>query len=111
MVFKLTEEQINYIIEMYGGTCNLINKVEQKLNLLEIIETEEDYFELVIIIVSQVKSVNLQMSMYFSMDSKMKKYLSLDEIIALEINRKYNDMNTKEETNKKIKRLSKIRHN
>lgn len=114
MIFKLTEEQINEIMQNYGATEKLIKNVEKKLNFLEVIEDEEDYFEIIISVVSQKISNNDQVKLCGSKQEASKKFISLDEFILIELNRKYNDFcDAKEETQQKVKKFvqPKIRHN
>lgn len=102
-MFKLTEEQINYIIEEYGGTRHLINVVEKKLNLLGVVEFEDDYYELVISIVSQKETINLKLSGCTTKEEKINAFLNLDTIIEMELNRKYNKFeDSKESIRKKM---------
>jgi len=90
-MFKLTEEQIDYIIEEYGGTKQLINTIERKLNLLGVVEIEEDYYELVISIVAQKETNNLKLEGCTTKKEKIDTFINLDTIIQMELNRKYNN--------------------
>lgn len=90
-MYKLTDEQINYIIEEYGGSKQLINTIERKLNLLGVVEFEEDYYELVIAIVSQKETNNLKLSSCDTKEERMNTFMNVDTIIELELNRKYNN--------------------
>ena len=89
-MYKLTEEQINYIIEEYGGSKQLINTIERKLNLLGVIEFEDDYYELVIAIVSQKETDKLKLEGCTTREEKINTFINLDTIIEMELNRKYN---------------------
>jgi len=42
-MFKLTDEQIEYIIEFYGGSKKIIENIELQLNLIGVVEDENDY--------------------------------------------------------------------
>lgn len=106
MIFKLTDEQINYIIEMYGGSKATIHNVEKKLNLIGVIEDEEDYFELVISIISQKETINLKLEKCDTKNEKMTVYMTFDQIIEIELNRKYNNFeDAKESTKQKMKKF------
>lgn len=89
MIFKLTEEEILEIIELYGGSKETINKIEIKLNLTGLIRSEEDYYELVAATVSQMMSVMEQIKNALDEDDKIRLNMSLDEIIDSELKRKY----------------------
>ena len=97
-MFKLTEEQIDYIIEEYGGSKKLINDIERKLNLLGVIEFEEDYVELVVAIVSQKETNKLKLSNCDTKDEKMNVFMNIDTIIQIELNRKYNNFEDSKES-------------
>ena len=96
-MYKLTEEQIDYIIEEYGGSKQLINTLEKKLNLLGVIEEEEDYYELIIAIVAQKETNKLDLSRCTTRDEKFDKFINIDTIITAELNRKYNNFEDSKE--------------
>lgn len=60
MKFKLNNDQINHIIEVYSDPTiddvqevrEFISEVERRLNLLQLVETEEEFFEIVASFVS-----------------------------------------------------------
>ena len=84
MVFKLEEEQILEIIELYGGSKKKISTIEARLNSIGVVKSEEDYYELVASIVSQGESIKEQMKNCSNVTDRMKHYMSLDEIISIE---------------------------
>ena len=90
-MFKLTEEQIEEIIETYGGTKQIINIIEGKLNLIGVIDEEEDYYEVVASVAAQKETINFNIARYNRKEEKMDNFMSIDEIIELELNRKYNN--------------------
>lgn len=87
-MFELTEEQRKEIIELYGGSTYIIYKIEQELNNFEIIQNQEDYIEIIESVVAQFETIKLNMSFAKKQD-KLEKFMSLDEIIYTELNRKY----------------------
>jgi len=91
MVFKLTEEQVLEIIELYGGSKKKIDTIEARLNLIGVVKSEEDHYELVASIVSQSESVKEQMRNCSNASDRIERYMSLDEIISSELNRKYDN--------------------
>ena len=102
-MYKLTDEQIDYIIEEYGGSKQLINTIERKLNLLGVVEEEEDYFELIISIVAQKETNKLKLSNCETKAEKMDVFINIDTIIEMELNRKYNNFeDSKESIRRKI---------
>lgn len=100
-MFKLTDEQIDYIIEMYGGTKQSIREIEKRINLIGVIEDEEDYYEVVANVVSQRET--------FLMDAKSRnarKGMTIDQIIESELNRKYdNFQDSKDSIKVKMKKI------
>ncbi len=114
MVFKLTQDQINDIIENYGGSRRLIAMIEHKLNFLGVVLDEEDYFELVTAIVSQKETVNFKLESCTSKSEAVCVFISLDEIIVDELNRKYNNFeNARSDIKQRVKTFEsqKKRHN
>ena len=105
-MFKLTDEEIDEIIEQYGSSKRIISKIEFKLNFLEIVDDKEDYIELIKSIVSQYVSIQTQInsvkanenskSNYIDKKDLARLYMDLDEIIETELNRKYKDLTHKE---------------
>lgn len=100
-MFKLTDEQIDYIVEMYGGTKGSIRAIEKKINLIGVIEDEEDYYEVVANVVSQRET--------FLMNAKTRnsrRGMTIDQIIESELNRKYNNFEDSKDSIKiKMKRI------
>lgn len=114
MIFKLTEDQINYIIEMYGGSKRLINSIQYKLNMLGVIEEENDYYEMVIAVVDRKQTINEQLKAVTTKKEYFDIFLNIDQIIAIELERKYDDFSKfKEESREKAKTFiqQKKRHN
>ena len=105
-MFKLTDEEIDEIIEQYGSSKRIISKIEFKLNFLEIV----DYIELTKSIVSQYVSIQTQInsakrngkSNYITKKDLVRLYMDLDEIIETELNRKYKDLIHKEKQLQKL---------
>ena len=96
MIFKLTEEQIEEIIEMYGGDQNLINDIERTLNKVAVIDNEEDYYEVIGTVVSQIETLELKAEQ----DEKPGASYVLDQIIEEELNRMYNNFEDAKESKK-----------
>ena len=90
-MFKLTEEQIEEILSEYGGSRQLINTLERKLNLIGVIDEEEDYFEIIASIAAQKETVKFDTERYNRREDKENVFMSIDEIIENELNRKYNN--------------------
>ena len=114
IMFKLTEEQIIDIIQNYGGSRRLIAMIEHKLNFLGVVLDEEDYFELITAIVSQKETINFKLESCSTKKEAVSVFISLDEIIVDELNRKYNNFeNAREDIKQKVKSFGeqKIRHN
>ncbi len=109
-MFKLTDEEIDEIIEQYGSSKRIISKIEFKLNFLEIVDDREDYIELTKSIVSQYVSIQTQInsakrngkSNYITKKDLVRLYMDLDEIIETELNRKYKDLIHKEKQLQKL---------
>lgn len=99
-MFKLTDEEINEIIELYGGSKKLINKVEQILNSLAVIEDEEDYLEIIKSIVAQKNTNNELVKNCVNKIDAIYSYISVEEIIIEELNRFYNNFEDSKKTTK-----------
>lgn len=107
MYFKLTEEQILEIIELYGGSKGLITKIETKLNSIDVILDDEDYYNLIAAIVSQKETNKEKVKSLTTKIEKINVFIPLDEIIITELNRKYNNFeDAKEEVKQKVKSFS-----
>ena len=98
MIFKLTEEQIEEIIELYGGNKQSIGIVERKLNLLGVIETEEDYFEVICSVIAQKETIKSKVDAEETIIGKLAASMNFDQIIELELNRKYNNFEDAKES-------------
>lgn len=110
MIFKLTEEQISEIIELYGGSRKKINEIEAKLNLSGLVRLEEDYYELIAAIVSQIESIKQQLKNVSNMYDKIRLNMSLDEIIYAELTRKYDNLeNEKIETQIQFRKIFNVK--
>lgn len=94
-MFKLTEEEILRIINLYGGSKKKINLIEAKLNIIGIVSNEEDYYELICDIIFQMEFIK-QNNM---LDKRPAKKLDLNNIICNVLRKKYNSFenNTLEE--------------
>ena len=90
-MFKLTDEQIEYIIEYYGGTKKVIENIEVLLNLIGVVEDESDYFELMCAIIAQKETIKLKLSDCDNKTDAMSVSMTNKEIILTELNRKYNN--------------------
>lgn len=100
-MFKLTEAQENEIVEQYGISKRSISLVERKLlTYCDMILDEADYFELVISIAFQYETIKDQVASKKYKEEKIQVYMNLDEIIALELNRKYSN-----ETSYELKKI------
>lgn len=97
-MYKLTDEQIDYIISEYGGSKQLINTIERKLNLLGVVEFEDDYYELVMAIVAQKETNKLMLEGCTTKEEKINTFINLDTIIEMELNRKYNNFEDSKES-------------
>ena len=107
MYFKLTEEQILEIIELYWGSKRLINEIELKLNSIDVILDDEDYYNLIASIVSQKETNKENVKAETTKQGKINVFIPLDEIIITELNRKYNNFeDAKEEVKQKVKSFS-----
>lgn len=107
MYFKLTEDQILEIIELYGGSKSLITKIELKLNSIDVILDDEDYYNLIASIVSQKETNKEKVKSLTTKIEKLNTYLTIDEIIITELNRRYNNFeDAKEEVKQRVKNFS-----
>ncbi len=109
MIFKLTDEQIEEILYLYGGSKRTIKAIEFKLNYLGVIDDYDDYVEIVKAVLSQHQSVQAQLEnsgikySYSNIENLSKLYnvelarvyMSLDEIIELELKRMYENIDHK----------------
>lgn len=89
-MFKLTEEQINEIVLMYGRPKEEIKEIELKINLIGVVEDEKDFFEIMSAVISQKVSIELQIKQWNDPENMDFIYMSDEEIIETELNRKYN---------------------
>lgn len=103
-MFKLTEEQIEYIIKVYGGSKQVIKDIEHKLNLLGVIDDEDDYYEIVAAVAAQKETIKNQLKKCTTKDEAMNKYVSTDQLIKYALNEKYNEfLNASKEVQQKVK--------
>lgn len=103
-MFKLTEEQVNYIIEVYGGTKTIINDIERKLNLLGIISDEEDYYEIVATVAAQKETIKEKVKGCTTKEEAMRVWVSTDKLILFALKEKYLDFsNLSNEQQEKIR--------
>lgn len=99
-MFQLTEEQINYIIEVYGGTKTIIKDIERRLNLSGKVRDEEDYYELVATVAAQKETIKNQIKGCTTKNEAMRAWVSTDDLIIYALKEKYNDF---EEVQQNIK--------
>ena len=59
-MFKLTEEQMAEVIDLYGGDYDLIIEIERTLNKLAVIDNEDAYYEVICAVVSQIETLELK---------------------------------------------------
>lgn len=85
MHFKLSINQIEEIIELYGVSKSLIKKIEFGLNETELIKDEEDYFLLVCEVISQYLSIGEISKNKSPYEDKVYYYMNLSEIIVQQI--------------------------
>ena len=90
-MFKLTEEQINYIVEVYGGSPTIIRDIERRLNLLGVVRDEEDYYEIVATVAAQKETIREQIKKCTTREEAMRKWVSTDSLIKYTLNEKYNN--------------------
>lgn len=93
-MFELTEEQINYIIAVYGGSKVIIKDIERRLNLLGIPMDEDDCYEIVAAVAAQKETIKEQMKKCTTRDGAMRKWVSTDSLIKYALNEKYNNFST-----------------
>ena len=106
-MFKLTEDKMNYIIEVYGGSAPIIRDIERRLNLLGIIDNEDDYYEIVATVAAQKETIKEQLKKCTTGDEAMRKCVSTDSLIKYALNEKYNNfLNASAEVQEKIKNYS-----
>lgn len=89
-MFKLTEEQINYIIEFYGGSKIIIKNIERELNLIGVVE-EEDYFEIICAVVAQKETLNEELKKCRTVAEVKRVYVANQKLVVNELNRRYNN--------------------
>ena len=99
-MFKLTEEQINEIILLYGGSKKIVEVIESEINLIDVIEDEEDFYEIICAVMSQKFTIDLRCEQWNYPQDQSFVFMSDDEIIETELNRKYDNF---EDSNPKIK--------
>jgi len=87
MIYQLTDEQIAEIIKFYGGDEHLLIKIERLLNIGGLVRNENDFYEIVVNVVSQIETFKLKQSLD-PFYNEAKTY-NLEEIIEQEINRYY----------------------
>ena len=104
LMFKLTEEQINYIVEYYGSSKAVIKDIERRLNLLAVVEDEDDYFEIVAAIAAQKETISEQIKKCTTKSEILNKWVTTNQLIKYALNEKYNNfINAKEEVQEKMK--------
>ena len=99
-MFKLTDEQINYIIEVYGGTKAIINDIERRLNLSGKVRDEEDYYELVATVSAQKETIKGQIKDCTTRTEVMRVWVSTEDLIIYALKEKYNDFDEEQQSTK-----------
>ena len=103
-MFELTEEQINYIIGVYGGSKRVIKDIERRLNLLGIPMDEDDYYEIVAAVAAQKETIKEQIKKCTTKYQIMSKWVSTTSLIKYALNEKYNNfLNASPEVQEKMK--------
>ena len=93
-MFKLTEEQIEYIITVYGGTKAIINDIERKLNLLGVVSDEDDYYEIVAAVAAQKETIKEKTKGCTTKTEAMRVWVSTDDLIMYALKEKYLDFSS-----------------
>ena len=88
----LTEGQINYIIEFYGGSKTIIANIERELNLIGIIDNKDDYFEVICSVVAQKEILREELKKCTIAAEAKKVYVANQKLIVNELNRRYNNL-------------------
>ena len=99
-MFQLTEEQINYIIEVYGGTKTIIKDIERRLNLSGKVRDEEDYYELVATVAAQKETIKEQIKGCTTRTEAMRVWVSTEDLIIYALKEKYNDLDEVQQNTK-----------
>ncbi len=90
-MFKLTEEQVNYIIEVYGGSKRIIRDIECRLNLLAIPMDDDEYYEIVAAVAAQKETIRNKAKNYTTREDAMSVWVSTDKLILFALEEKYID--------------------
>lgn len=93
-MFKLTEEQVNHVIEFYGGTKQVINDIERRLNLLGVVADEDDYYEIVAAVAAQKETIKNKIKGCTTKIEAMRAWVSTDDLILFALKEKYNDFSS-----------------
>ena len=91
-MFQLTEEQINYIIDVYGGSKTVIKDIERRLNLLGIVSDEDDYYEIVAAVAAQKETIKGQVKGCSTKEEAIRAWVSTDRLILFALKEKYTDL-------------------
>ena len=102
-MFKLTDEQINYIIEVYGGTKTIIKDIERRLNLSGKVKDEDDYYELVATVAAQKETIKGYVQGATTREDAMRVWVSTEDLIAYALKEKYNDFEEETYSTKKYR--------
>lgn len=106
-MFKLTQEQIEYIVTVYGGSERIIKDIELKLNLLGVIDDEDDYYEIVAAVAAQKETIAGQIKKCTTKAEIMSKYVSTDKLIKYALNEKYSNFeNASSEVQNKMRNFA-----
>ena len=90
-MFKLTEQQIEYITTVYGGTKMIINDIERRLNLLGVVSDEDDYYEIVAAVAAQKETIREKAKGCNTKTEAMRIWVSTDDLIMYALKEKYID--------------------
>ena len=90
-MFKLTDEQVNYIVEVYGGSERIIKDIERRLNLLAIPMDEDEYYEIVAAVAAQKETIKEKIKGCTTREDAMRGWVSTDQLILFALKEKYND--------------------
>ena len=81
MNYKLTEEEVLEIIELYGGSRSIIRNIENLINSKGINIIEEDFIDLVAKCVFKHTTICNSVKRCKSKAERIKLYMSIDEIV------------------------------
>lgn len=100
-MFKLTKEQIEEIIELYGGNEDLLNEIEKKLNLIGMANDEEDYYEIIAATAAQVETAFFEYERKKNSEPDLHLEYDIDEILREEIRINHSNLINTDSSRKK----------